>query len=514
MKKILGFVLVFSCLFIINLEASTTRPSINESIMCTAQYDPVCGVDGKTYSNSCNAKVAGVDVKHKGICGAATISENGMCGTANGGTFSTVPTSGLCSIGNPSSVYGYGPWKWTCSGVNGGSSASCSANKTASPVNASCGLANGGSYVNAPTSGLCSVGSASNPFDNGSSWVWTCSGFGGGSPASCSAKKIIDTEAGGSCIAVYDPVCGVDGKTYSNSCNAKVAGVDVKHEGVCETGSVNKPEMPKCGSAHGKVFNAKPVENLCAIGTPSTVFGDNPWIWRCQSGINSVTCDTQEVRGVCITVYDPVCGVDGKTYPNSCEAKVAGVDVKHEGVCNSFLSDNIVDCTNSNNDCIVSKGEMFKIALSENATTGYAWVIDYDVRTLELVKKESVSDCDSEARMGCGSKVIYYFKGKAFGEFNLNYKYRRSWEESSIDEKNYKVRVVSEEVQSCPKIYDPVCGADGKTYDSDCIASKNNIQVSYKGRCSSASYSNMTREDLVKLITAIIQSLMQRGVNM
>jgi hypothetical protein len=36
------------------------------------------------------------------------------------------------------------------------------------------------------------------------------------------------------CIEVWDPVCGKDGKTYSNACFAKVAGVEVAHKGVCE----------------------------------------------------------------------------------------------------------------------------------------------------------------------------------------------------------------------------------------------------------------------------------------
>ncbi len=39
---------------------------------------------------------------------------------------------------------------------------------------------------------------------------------------------------GVSCITLYEPVCGVDGKTYSNQCFAGLEGITIAHAGVCE----------------------------------------------------------------------------------------------------------------------------------------------------------------------------------------------------------------------------------------------------------------------------------------
>jgi hypothetical protein len=50
---------------------------------------------------------------------------NGICGTPNGQTFTTAPTTNLCSTGSATSISGDGPWSWLCTGINGGTDANC-----------------------------------------------------------------------------------------------------------------------------------------------------------------------------------------------------------------------------------------------------------------------------------------------------------------------------------------------------------------------------------------------------
>jgi len=52
---------------IVDENEKTELPSSNQ-IVCTQQYDPVCGVNNVTYSNECFAKVSKVSVQYKGKC--------------------------------------------------------------------------------------------------------------------------------------------------------------------------------------------------------------------------------------------------------------------------------------------------------------------------------------------------------------------------------------------------------------------------------------------------------------
>lgn len=51
----------------------------------------------------------------------------------------------------------------------------------------------------------------------------------------------------------------------------------------------------------------------------------------CGAADQQGTC--QPRPEVCTKIYQPVCGCDGRTYGNACEAHENGVDVSKEGEC-------------------------------------------------------------------------------------------------------------------------------------------------------------------------------------
>lgn len=114
------------------------------------------------------------------------------------------------------------------------------------------------------------------------------------------------------CIEIFAPVCGCDNETYGNSCFAAAAGVSVAAEGECI------PAGQACGGLAGL---------QCGQGE----FCDFAPGAMCGAADQLGTCTPNPE--ICATVIDPVCGCDGETHNNACEANRAGISVVSVGAC-------------------------------------------------------------------------------------------------------------------------------------------------------------------------------------
>lgn len=265
--------------------SSPAFPAVGASVTWTCN-----GSNGGSNSGTCTATRA-----------AATI--NGACGTSNGGTFTAAPSSSLCNAGNATAVSGSGPWTWSCNSPNGGTNASCSANRapalTFSPssysLTAAAGASVNGSNLtitnSAPAGASNLTWAVSVTTNSGGAWLTASRAFAGQTQSGTEVPGGSATPA----ISVTANAASLAAGTYTGTITLTSNDPTKLSNSIPVTFTVTAVVNGSCGTSNGGTFTSAPSSNLCTTGTASAVSGSGPWTWNCtgSGGGSTASCSAQ-----------------------------------------------------------------------------------------------------------------------------------------------------------------------------------------------------------------------------
>lgn len=86
-------------------------------------------------------------------------------------------------------------------------------------------------------------------------------------------------------------------------------------------------------------------------------------------------------------------------------------------------------------------GSVFTVALEENPTTGYQWIMSIDGESVVLLSDQYVMDEAAPGMVGVGGTHFFYYKAESAGTSVINGVYKQAWMETSPEDETFTLTV-------------------------------------------------------------------------